>query len=44
MRYTEVKLTKYGEQMLKDIHKDTIDFIPNYDDTELEPNDLVTIP
>lgn len=40
MRYTEVKLTKYGEQMIKDIHKDTIDFIPNYDDTELEPNDL----
>lgn len=43
MRYTEVKLTKYGEQMLKDIHKDTIDFIPNYDDTELEPNDIPSL-
>lgn len=40
-RYTEVRLTKYGEQLLKDINKNTIDFKPNYDDTELEP---ITLP
>ena len=40
MRYTEIKLSAIGEQMLKDIHKNTVDFKPNYDDTELEPIDL----
>lgn len=40
MRYTEMKLTKIGEKMLSGIHKDTVDFMPNYDDTELEPKEL----
>ena len=40
MRYTEIKLTKIGEQMLSDIHKNTVEFVPNYDDTELEPSEL----
>lgn len=40
MRYTEMKLTKIGEQMLAGIHKNTIDFESNYDDTELEPSEL----
>lgn len=40
MRYTEIKLSKIGEQMLADIHKNTVDFVPNYDDTELEPSEL----
>lgn len=40
MRYTEIKLSAIGEQMLKDIHKDTVDFKANYDDTEREPVEL----
>jgi DNA gyrase subunit A len=37
MRYTEAKLHKVAEEMLKDITKETIDFGPNYDDTMQEP-------
>ena len=37
MRYTEVKLTQIAEEMLVDIDKDTVDFIPNYDESTLEP-------
>lgn len=40
MRYTEIRLSKIGEQMLTDIHKNTVDFVSNYDDTELEPSEL----
>ncbi len=36
-RYTECKLSKIGEEMLKDIEKDTVDFIDNYDGTRKEP-------
>jgi DNA gyrase subunit A len=37
MRYTECKLSKIGEEMLRDIEKDTVDFTPNYDGTRKEP-------
>jgi DNA gyrase subunit A len=37
MRYTEAKLSKIAEEMLEDIEKDTVDFIPNFDNTEKEP-------
>jgi len=37
MRYTEARLTKIAEELLKDIDKDTVDFVPNYDGTEREP-------
>ncbi len=37
MRYTEAKMSKLGGEMLKDIEKETVDFIPNYDNTEKEP-------
>jgi len=37
MRYTECRLSKIGEEMLKDIAKDTVNFRPNYDDTRKEP-------
>lgn len=37
MRYTEAKMSKLGGEMLNDIEKDTVDFIPNYDNTEKEP-------
>ena len=37
MRYTEARLTKIAEELLKDIDKDTVDFIPNYDGSEREP-------
>jgi DNA gyrase subunit A len=37
MRYTEAKLTPIAEEMLKDLEKDTVDFIPNYDNTRTEP-------
>lgn len=40
MRYTECKLSKIGEEMLSDIEKNTVDFIPNYDDTRKEPKVL----
>jgi DNA gyrase subunit A len=37
MRYTEARLTKIAEELLKDIDKDTVDFVPNYDGSEKEP-------
>ena len=37
MRYTEARLSKAAESMLDDIDKDTVDFQPNYDETEEEP-------
>ena len=37
MRYTEARLTKISMEMLGDIGKDTVDFIPNFDETEKEP-------
>lgn len=37
MRYTEAKLSVLSAQLLRDIHKETVDFVPNYDDTEMEP-------
>ncbi|WP_416957171.1 DNA topoisomerase IV subunit A [Staphylococcus aureus] len=37
MRYTEAKLSLLAEELLRDINKETISFIPNYDDTTLEP-------
>ena len=40
MRYTEARLTKLSEEILKDIEKDTVDFVPNYDATEKEPDVL----
>ena len=40
MRYSEAKLSKIGEEMLKDIDKDTVDFIDNYDGTKQEPTVL----
>lgn len=40
MRYTEARLSKYGEELLKDIDKNTVDFAPNFDDTLEEPTVL----
>ena len=37
MRYTEARLSKISIEMLRDIKKDTVDFIPNFDETEKEP-------
>ncbi|MDE5887696.1 MAG: DNA gyrase subunit A [Muribaculaceae bacterium] len=42
MRYTEVKLARMGEEMLRDIDKDTVDFVPNFDNTLMEPSVLPT--
>ena len=42
MRYTEVKLAKMGEEMLRDLDKDTVDFVPNFDNTLTEPSVLPT--
>ncbi len=36
-RYTEARLSKLANEMLKDIDKDTVDFYPNFDDTEMQP-------
>ena len=40
MRYTEARLSPLAEEMLADIDKDTVDFIPNFDDTLREPSVL----
>ena len=40
MRYTEARLSKIAMEMLKDIDKDTVDMIPNYSDSEIEPKVL----
>ncbi len=42
MRYTEARMTPLAEELLKDIDKDTVDFVPNYDDTLSEPDVLPT--
>ena len=40
MRYTEARLSKISMEMLADINKDTVDFVPNFDETEKEPSVL----
>ena len=40
MRYTEARLSKIAMEMLSDINKDTVDFVPNFDETEKEPTVL----
>ena len=42
MRYTEVRLSKVGEEMLADINSDTVEFQPNYDNSKVEPVVLPT--
>lgn len=42
MRYTEARMTSASEEILRDIDKDTVDFVPNYDDTLKEPDVLPT--
>ena len=37
MRYTELRMTRLAQEMLRDINKETVDFIPNYDETTKEP-------
>ncbi|GHV77896.1 DNA gyrase subunit A [Spirochaetia bacterium] len=40
MRYTEAKLSKVGDEMLQDLHKETVNFVPNYDESLTEPSVL----
>lgn len=40
MRYTEIRMTKLAQEMLKDIDKDTVNFVPNFDESEMEPSVL----
>lgn len=42
MRYTEVRMSRFAHELLKDIEKDTVDFAPNYDETEFAPTVLPT--
>jgi DNA gyrase subunit A len=42
MRYTEVRMSRLAHELLADIDKETVDFIPNYDETESEPGVLPT--
>lgn len=42
MRYTEVKLARMGEELLRDLDKETVDFVPNFDNTLNEPSVLPT--
>ena len=37
MRYTEAKISKIGDEMLQDLQKETVDFVPNYDESFMEP-------
>jgi DNA gyrase subunit A len=43
-RYTESRMTKLAEEMLRDINKDTVDFVDNYDGTRKEPKVLPALP
>ncbi|HNT34876.1 MAG TPA: DNA gyrase subunit A, partial [bacterium] len=43
MRYTEARLSRVGEAMLTDIDKETVDFIPNFDESEMEPTVLPSV-
>jgi DNA gyrase subunit A len=43
MRYTEAKLSRFGEEMLHDLEKETVDFIPNFSEEEMEPTVLPTV-
>jgi DNA gyrase subunit A len=43
MRYTEVRMTQLSHQMLMDLEKDTVDLIPNYDESMTEPSVLPTV-
>ncbi|MGB0713959.1 MAG: DNA topoisomerase (ATP-hydrolyzing), partial [Gammaproteobacteria bacterium] len=42
MRYTEVRMTRIAHELLADIDKETVDFVPNYDESEREPSVLPT--
>ena len=42
MRYTEARLRKIGEDMAEDLYKETVDFVPNYDNVEEEPTVMPT--
>ena len=42
MRYTEVRMSKFAHSLLQDLEKDTVDFTPNYDETEFAPVVLPT--
>src|ERR1700694_3554856 len=42
MRYTEVRMSRIAHELLADIDKETVDFTPNYDESELEPSVLPT--
>ena len=42
MRYTEVRMAKIAQELLADIDKETVDFVPNYDESEREPSVLPT--
>jgi len=42
MRYTEVRLARIAEEVLADLEKDTVDFVPNYDESLFEPSLLAT--
>ena len=42
MRYTEARLQKIGEDMAEDLYKETVDFVPNYDNTTEEPSVMPT--
>jgi DNA gyrase subunit A len=43
MRYTEAKLSRFGEEMLQDLGKETVDFIPNFSEEETEPTVLPAV-
>ena len=42
MRYTEIRMAKIAHALLEDLEKETVDFVPNYDETESIPNVLPT--
>src|SRR5579863_2000644 len=42
MRYTEVRMSRIAHELLADIDKETVDFVPNYDESESEPSVLAT--
>lgn len=43
MRYTEIRMAKIAHHLLEDLDRDTVDFVPNYDETEVQPCVLPTV-
>ena len=42
MRYTEIRMQRLAHQMLEDLDKETVEFVPNYDESMMEPSTMAS--